>query len=153
MGADLVHRNFIWRIESMTPSDEYIAKKFVYVESLRFDEETNASRLFSVTPTSQGEIIEPSDLYFFRQKLTFDLVVMYSRNRIRTEALFGLILQDAKSIIALLYNPGYYRGYSDENSLSSTGLELRQYKSSRIITSNYNTRLTQSWDCIVSEVV
>ena len=154
--ATLIHRvfeNFIWRIESLTPTATAgnLRTRFLDYDPLRHDPSAMpTSRNFSVTWASSASDESPTDLYDRVAEHVFELEFHYEPT-MKWNTLHEVILQDRHDINSLLRDPAYFIGYSAINSTDEINLKNRIRTGDSLVRSPSLITLRQSWRCMVWE--
>jgi hypothetical protein len=124
----LIHKNFNWRIESLTPTHTTFAqKKFFNIDPLRQPEEitTGMTRGFAVRWAGSSEPDDPTDMYDRAADHVFELRIVYAIGQYGLGWNNGheLALQDRHDIVEELRDTSSYVGYDADNT--STDIDLK----------------------------
>lgn len=154
--AQLVFENFIWRIESKTPTDtSVLTEGFLYSSGYKVPEETRP-RSFSVLWNSSGEdamaggdpIVEDLSGRIADHQYT---VEVYYRAEFGDRDLQKVILLDRHDIAKQLRDPALFVGYDDDNSSASLGVCDRKRVSDEIERGEVVWTYRSVWALIISE--
>lgn len=152
--VDLVYKNFVWRIENLSPTNQTVGKKFL---SSNFDrvspgQSSGTTRNFNLSwngSASPGLVEDWSERI---AQHSFTLWVAYSTDYKNQSDLFGIILQDRHDLIKELRDSDHWLGYSADYSTTNIGLFNRYFQRDSIDASNEVTwYLKQEYQCDILE--
>lgn len=152
--ADLAYRNFVWRLEAITPANTAVTdKKFRF--NARRIEDAQASgtiRNFVLYWLGSGADEYETDMSERRAPHNFQLEVTYpATTKVDLQTLSTMLLQDRHDIATVLRDPAYYDGYDDSNTSTKYGLWSRVRDSDEIARDENNWTLRQRWSCLIRE--
>ena len=151
----LVHTNFIYQLELLTPTNTLTSKKFHSIDPLRLSEDltTGLIRAFWVTWQGSDGNVVPTDLYDHYANHMFEVAVAYSvgPDGLKHEDAHQIILQDRFDISQALRDPDKFDGYNSSNPNTAIGLENRYRTQDELDRDDFAWILRQSWQCTVRE--
>ena len=124
MSLALVYENFIWRLETLTPTESACNERFRYVDPEALDLENARHRSFSVFWESSDADIAPTDLYDREAAHVFTVEVFYrvGEAALTSRKAHQLIASDRADISKELRNPSSWNGYDQSNTGDDIGL-------------------------------
>jgi len=147
-----VYQNFVWRMESITPTCTKSAESFQRMDPQITDpsESTALTRSFSVAYDGSGRAGELEDLWARMGNHTFILEVNYVD--LSWADLQEIVIQDRGDTIKTLRDPASWVGTSAAASDTQIGLFDRQYVRNEVI--NQGSFWTNRFEfaCTVREV-
>lgn len=151
--AHLVRKNFVWRIEAVTPTETTLARRasFTEVDPLRIDPEQSSGyqRAFSVQ--WQGSEGDQLDDLLLRQQSHMYAVEVYYSTKLKYDDLHDIILQDRHDITKTLRNPSNVIGYSDAQSSTDIGVGGRWFDSDEIVREDNLWTYRAMWRVTITE--
>lgn len=154
MSLAQIKENFIWRIQTLTPTHTRPGKKFIHVDPRREDADVSSgtTRNFTVYWQGSGTDVEPTDITERVAEHQFMIEVAYSTDY-KIDLLQDIICSDRNDLNKLLRNTDYFLGYSDTYAANAIGLWSRVRISDEIVRNNEITwYLRQLWRCTIQEV-
>jgi hypothetical protein len=152
--ADLVYQNFVWRIETLSPTSTLAKKGFTFNNrplNLIPDQSSGMTREFTLYWEGSDPDHAPTDITERTAEHSFMLDVAYS-TKLGADVLFPLMLADRHDLMALLRDTAGYRGYNASNTNTDLFLWRRWHKGDvRITASDTTWYLRQNWICTIRE--
>lgn len=152
--ADLVLLNFVWRIETISPTSTLAGKKFRhqdYSAVLSPEQSSGTTRGFTVQRLESSPFAEPSDMYDRIADHTYEVAIAYTTD-IPLERRERVIAQDGHDIKKQLRDHTKWNGTSGSDSAVDTGLWNRRLEREFIDRSSATTYyLRQTWRCTIRE--
>ena len=153
MSLSEIYDNFVWRIESISPSNAQAREKFRHndVPLYMTEEQSLADRLVSVYWESGDEVQEFSDLTRRWSDVDLTVEVAYDATR-DLDKLHALMLSDRNQIIKDLRDPAKFVGYNSSNAVTDIGLKNRVFTGDEL-DRDRETKwiLRQTWRCTIEE--
>jgi hypothetical protein len=152
--ADLVLKNFRWRIENITPTYSRVRKGFRWMDPNRLDSDISSGlgeRMFFVEWEGSGPDIGITDEVTREAVHRFVVTVGYTTDY-ELEKLQTIILQDRHDLIGVLRDSDNYDGYSAKNTTTDIGLHARERAGDEIIKeTDRNWLLRIEFNCDIEE--
>jgi len=157
--ADLVLKNFVWRIETLTPTETTLlsGSRFVHVDPWRCDPGTLTYRRFSVLWRDSDEdhtSVDGGVTDSLSQRPAmhrFEVSVYYPRKS-EYHDLQTAILRDRHDITKQVRNPDNFVGYSATVSTGSIGLYNRIREGDSLDLDDEEMWVYRAtWRCIINE--
>jgi hypothetical protein len=148
-----VIENFYWRINGLTPTDQYKRTKFRPYNPLNEDvpENTGGLRQYYVEWMGSDEDTGATDMDNREAWHTIRVYVEYPAV-LRFRELESMILQDRQDLIKELRDIANRDGYSDDFSSTNIGLIRRLRFGDELDKSNESIwRLATEWRCFIRE--
>ena len=139
--AHLVHKNFVWRIESISPTSKLVARKFTSIDrplTPFADQSSGTTRDFAVYSESAGPVYEPTDGTGHTREWLWSVDVAYTTD-MRLSDLHEAVLQDSYDLITTLRDDAKWLGYSSAATTTDIGLWNRHLVEQRLDRSSPTT--------------
>jgi len=154
MSTANTYKNFIYRIEAITPTDSTIGRGYRFVSPRDFDpdEAQGVARSFTVYWDGSDADMEPTDMAERVAVHSITVEVAYSTS-FPTDTLHQIILADRDDLITALRLPSSYVGTSSAAPTTDVGLWARRRLRDEVDrTGTHTWYLRQVWACTCKEV-
>jgi hypothetical protein len=155
-GANLVLRNFVYRVESITPTYSDVREFFVHnARSTTLDPDASPGmvRSFGVFMETSEEAHDVEDITERWAVHTFTVEINYpvksERGDMELQAMIG---QDRHDLMKVLRTSDYKDGISTSAPATVTGLQYRKFVGDELDREDPITWVyTQTWECMIQE--
>jgi cytochrome oxidase Cu insertion factor (SCO1/SenC/PrrC family) len=149
-----VYDGFIWRMETITPTNDDVRQKFVAFDPAK-ETPSNASgwfRKFYIDwRDSKGDfaatnVVQRESIHYFL------ITIYYPVVRSEWARMHHIVLQDRHDIIKQLRDDTKRRGYNADNTTTDVGLYQRRRNGDQLIKDDPKLwRLLMEWECKILE--
>ena len=155
--TNLVRKNFVWRMEGISPTSTLERDSFRWVDGERLEPEQVANRSFTVRwgGSEEENLIRGNGFTYDPSYRVADhrfMLDIYYRGggKLKDSTLHDLILQDRHDIIVELYNKNLV-GYDADNTSDQLGLHDRIRESDEIVAEGAAWIYRSVWRCQIME--
>lgn len=158
--SDLVRQNFVWRIESQTPTSSLLKPRFTEIDPLRLDADQAAGvgeRSFSVywLGSEEDNVVDGEGITDNENQRIAEhryRVDIYYTTKLDYRDLQHAMLQDRHDITRLLRSGDNIKGYNADNSSTELGLFNRIRESDELIMDDPDVWVYRAtWRCTIEE--
>ncbi len=155
MSASQVYDNFIWRLESITPTNQIPRKNFSFLDNAELDPavSTGVIRAFELYWEGSDPDHEPTDMFDRWAFHNFRLEVSYPRQGFRLNDLTKIATDDRDDIVTALRDDRLWTGYNASNTSTDIGLMGRVRGEDGLDPADNDVWiLRQQWRCQIQEI-